>query len=334
MDSIRTTPPAAARGTPGRAAWCLLCALGLTALPACERWTSDPRQRVRKLTGGEPLNQIITYGSGPMPLNRVLELPQCDVLLNGEFAYRMVLDTGGGDSLLLSPVVAEEIGLETVSGSQMMGVGGISEGGLALVDELAIGEIRCARVLAFVADEGVPLTRACDGVIGTGILADGRVKLDFVQAELVVSPSSGRAEAAEQVTIHLGPNAHVFTTVQLQASSAMALLDSGANMSAFSPRWLAKNYPDHPVLDLPLPQFAVGTDVATSGTITSADLVFAGRQIENMAGIILPDLDGVVSRHMQRRVDVVVGMTVFREVKSWTVDFPREKMWIAWLEDE
>ena len=330
----RWRSPTAANGAQWGVFRLLICAAALAVLPACERWTGDPRQEVRKRTGGEPLNQIVAYGSAAMPMNRVLQLPQCDVLLNGEYAYRMALDTGGGDTLLLSPGVAEEIGLATAGSTGVVGLGGISRGDLAVVDTLSLGEIRCARVFAFVASEETALVHVCDGVIGAGLLAGGRIRLDFAQAELSVAPSSDEPEEGEEVAIELGANGHILAGVQLQGKSAWALLDSGASRVVFSPRWLRENYPDHPVVELPVPQLVMGLQMATPGPLTSVEVNFAGRTMGEMVGVVLPDLDALVKGNMERRVGVVIGMTVFREMRSWTVDFPRKRMWIAWLSED
>jgi predicted aspartyl protease len=313
---------------------CLLGLLGLLTLAGCERW-GDPRHALRKAAGGQPLNQIEAFGRGPMPFNRVLNLPECAARLNGQASCRLTLDTGGGDLLILNPQTARELGLETITAGRLAGVDGTCEGRMALVDEVAIGDIRVARVVTFITDESSPLMLIGEGVLGTGVLDDGRVKLDFEHAELVVSPSSAEAGVGEEVAIRLGDSSHIFTTVQLQSAPATAMLDSGASKPIFSPKWLEQNYPDHPELDLglPLPRFTLGVEVGTPGVTTCADLEFAGRRMEDMAGVVLPGLDTSMSPQMEEKIDLVIGMTIFREMRSWTVDFPRKLMWIDWLEN-
>ena len=317
-----------------RRAFCLMGLLGLVTLSSCERW-SDPRHALRKATGGQPLNQIKAFGRGPMPFNRVLNLPECDTLLNGEVSCRVMLDTGAGDMLILTPHITEQLGLKAVSDAQLAGVGGVATGGMTLLEDLAIGDIRVERVVTFIAPESSPLLLISDGVLGTGVLRDGRVKLDFEQAELVVRPSSDDVGAGEEVAIRLSDSAHIFTSVLLQSVSATAMLDSGANQPIFSSSWLEQNYPDHPDvdLDLPLPRFALGVEMGTPGITTCANLEFAGRQMENVAGMALEDVDRIVGPQMEEKIGVVIGMTIFRDMKSWTVDFPRERMWVDWLEE-
>jgi hypothetical protein len=317
-----------------RRAFCLMGLLGSLSLSSCERW-SDPRHALRKATGGQPLNQIEAFGRGPMPFNRVLNLPECDAWLNGEVTCRLMLDTGAGDMLILNSQTARELGLQTVSAVQLAGVGGISEGRVALLNELVIGEIRVKRVMTFVADEDSPLMMVCDGVLGTGVLGYGRVQLDFEQAELVVRPSSAEVGAGEEVPVSVSDSAHIFTTVLLQSVPATAMLDSGASQPVFSPEWLEQNHPDRPdlELDLPLPSVTLGVEMGDAGVRTCADLEFAGRRIKDMAGVALADLDKVMNPQMGKQIEVVIGMTIFRDMKSWTVDFPRERMWVDWLEE-
>jgi hypothetical protein len=317
-----------------RRALCIISLLALLTLTACERG-QDPRQALRKATGGRPLNQIKAFGRGPMPFNRVLNLPGCDALLNNEVSCRMMLDTGAGDLLILSPLIAAQLGLSPVGEMHVVGVGGTSVGGLALLDELAIGDIRVERVTTFIAREDSPLMMIADGVIGTGLLDDGRVSFDFAHGELVVSPSSADAGAGREVAIRLGNGSHIFTSVLLQSAPASALLDSGASKPLFSPKWLEQNYPGHPNLtqNLPLPQVTIGVELATPGVTTCADLEFAGRRMDNIVGVGLRDVDDLLSQGIGEQIDVVIGMTVFREMRSWTVDFPRKRMWVDWLDE-
>lgn len=311
----------------------LIGLLMVLALPACERW-EDPRRALRKATGGEPLNQIAAFGRGPMPFNRVLNLPECEASLNGELSCRLVLDTGAGDMLILTPHIAEQLGLKAVSDTQLSGLGGVVTGGMTLLEDLAIGDIRVERVVTIITSESSSLALIGDGVLGTGVLRAGRVKLDFEQAELAVSPSSADPGIGEEVAIHLSDSAHIFTSVLLQSVPATAMLDSGANQPIFSSSWLEQNYPDHPNVDLelPLPRFALGVKMGTPGITTCANLEFAGREIENVAGMALADVDLILSSQLEEKIGVVIGMTIFREMKSWTVDFPRARMWVDWLE--
>ena len=60
-------------------------------------------------------------------------------------------------------------------------------------------------------------------------------------------------------------------------------------------------------------------------------LVFAGRTYENFSGMGLEILDTILSPIVGVQCDVLVGMPVFRDMKAFTVDFPRAKLWVDWL---
>jgi hypothetical protein len=148
-----------------------------------------------------------------------------------------------------------------------------------------------------------------------------------------VSPSGGKPGAQTQApnAIELSENSHVFATVEMAGTPATAMLDTGADAAFFSPRWLDQHLPDRPRLHLPLPKIGIGQRVGTVGNMTSVDLRFAGRHIKHLGGPEIPELDDVMPDYLGRRIDVVIGMTLFREMRSWTVDFPRKTMWVDWL---
>jgi hypothetical protein len=64
------------------------------------------------------------------------------------------------------------------------------------------------------------------------------------------------------------------------------------------------------------------------------DLEFGGRTWENVSGLGLDVLDTILSSYLGVQCDVLIGMPSFRQMKSFTVDFPKRRMWIEWLETE
>ncbi|HPM22805.1 MAG TPA: hypothetical protein PLP66_02795 [Phycisphaerae bacterium] len=45
-------------------------------------------------------------------------------------------------------------------------------------------------------------------------------------------------------------------------------------------------------------------------------------------------LDDVLGPVLGVRIDILIGMPAFREMKSCTVDFPHGRMWVDWLKGE
>jgi len=313
----------------------IACTLGvvvLVSISACERKQQIPDAVFRQLAGGKALNEIETFGVAAMPPNRLLEIPSCDVMLNGRGPYRVLLDTGAGQSLLLSSTVAEEIGLESEGGGYVSGLGGNVGIGFGLVETLEVGGTRCRQVTTYVTDGGMSFVDLCDGVIGTGLFSDARVRLDFEVGELSVSPSSENEPAGVAVPVTIGEGAHLMAGVTLAGKQITALLDSGASRPVYSPDWLEANFPDHPHLPLPFFAFTIGTAVNPAQYATSADVVLAERRLADLPGVVLSEFDTLTGDVDGFDCDMIIGMSVFREMRSFTVDFPRECVWVEWLD--
>ena len=283
--------------------------------------------------GPKSLNQIARYGAAPLSALVLFNLPSCDVLVNGHGPYRMVIDTGGSIMLALDQTVADEIGLKSIATASVRGVSGKQETGQALVEELQIGTIACRRVITRIFDVKSAIMGAADGIIGTGMFGDGRMTLDFATGQLIVSPSGTKPGPGQAVELRLVGDAKLMTPVKLAGQPAMALLDTGADVVAMSPSRLKELFPDQ---DIPTfnPGLALGVGAGQTPSISlgpGVDLVVGGRKFDKYGGLGLDVLDNVLSPVIGVQTDILVGMPLFREMKSCTVDFPRCKMWVDWL---
>jgi hypothetical protein len=285
--------------------------------------------------GTEPLNQVPECGAAPMPLMPLINLPGCMATINGHGPYRMIFDTGGSITLSLDEQVAAEIDLKSVADATIRGVSGKDTSGQAVVDELKIGDITCKRVMTRIFDLRGQILNAADGIIGTGIFADDRLTLDFEHARMIVASSSADPANGTAVDIHIIGDAKLVAPVMLQGKPATALLDSGASVVAFSPSRLKHLFPDQPMKTIQGAGMGVGGGAGPTINIgRGVDLVFAGREYDEYSGLGLDVLDTVLSPIIGVQCDTLIGMPVFREMKSWTVDFPRCKMWVDWLESD
>lgn len=286
--------------------------------------------------GVQPLNQVTHYGAAPMPPLVLLNLPSCEVFINGRGPYRMVVDTGGSITLALDETVAAEVGLKSVAKASIRGVSGKQETGQCLVEELQIGTIKCRRVVTRTFDVHSAILNAADGIIGTGIFSQARMTLDFAGGQLVLSPSTDRAAAGRAVDMRLVSDAKLMAPVTIQGQPAMALLDTGADTVAMAPARLKQLFPDREIETLGggMP-IGVGAGKGPEISLTSGvSLDFAGRKFENYGGLALDVLDNVLSPVLGVQIDILLGMPTFRAMKSCTVDFPKCKMWITWLDRE
>jgi hypothetical protein len=120
--------------------------------------------------------------------------------------------------------------------------------------------------------------------------------------------------------------------VRLADRDATAMLDSGAAVGCLSPRWLRQGDPDHEPVKTPLPLYGMGPDLARAQVARAGELLFAGRRFADFSGVSIAALDDQLSPMMGVQIDLLIGMTTFGGMKSWTIDFPRRTIWCEWLE--
>lgn len=92
--------------------------------------------------------------------------------------------------------------------------------------------------------------------------------------------------------------------------------------------------PDHQPSRFPLPMFGLGPNTAMPQVAVGGELTFAGRSFADFSGVSVEDLDQVLSSSFGVQIDLLIGMPTFRQMRTWSVDYPRRRMWIDWLEDE
>jgi hypothetical protein len=286
--------------------------------------------------GPAPLNQVTRPGAAPLPPLVMLNLPSCEAFINGHGPYRMIVDTGGSIMLALDQAVADEIGLKSLGKASVRGVSGKQETGQALVDELQIGTIRCRRVITRTFDVRGSIMNAADGVVGTGVFAAARMTLDFAGGQLVIAPSCEEPGVGAPVDLRLVSDAKLVALVTLEGQPGVAMLDTGADAVAMAPSRLKRLFPDRKVESIaPGLALGVGGDQMPKISFGSGvTLEIAGRKYENYGGLGLDVLDDILSPAIGIQTDILLGMPLFRDMKSCTVDFPKCKLWIDWLPRE
>ncbi len=283
--------------------------------------------------GTAPLNQVAQTGAAPMPPLVMLNLPSCDAFINGHGPYRLIVDTGGSIIFALDQAVADEIGLKSLGQASIRGVSGKQETGQSLVDELQIGTLTCRRVMTRTFDVRGAIMNAADGILGTGIFWQARLTLDFAGGQLVVSPSRDEPGPGTPMDVRLVSDAKVMGLVTLEGQPAVGMFDTGADAVALAPSRLQRLFPDRKVETIS-PGLALGVGGDQTPKISlgaGVRLELAGRRYENYSGLGLDVLDTTLGPELGVQTDILLGMPLFRDMKSCTIDFPKCKMWIDWL---
>ncbi|MBK9129276.1 MAG: aspartyl protease family protein [Phycisphaerales bacterium] len=285
-------------------------------------------------TGPQPLNQVVAHGSAPLTPLVMIGLPAVQIEINGRGPYRLVLDTGGSIMLSLDETVAEELGLKSIAPASVRGVSGRQETGQVLFDQVTIGSIRCRRVMGRTFDVRSALFNSADGIIGTGIFADSRITLDFVDGRLTVSPSTDEPGPGVRTDARIIGDAKVMALVELGGQPAVAMLDSGADAIALAPSKLERLFPDRhiPRYDPGLALGVGGDDTPQIAIGPGVEMKLGGRTFPNYGGLGLDVLDTLISPVLGVQTNILLGMPLFRETRRVTIDFPRAQLWIEWAE--
>lgn len=291
-----------------------------------------------RAVGPQPINEIQQFGAAEMAPIPLLGLPRCRAMVNGHGPFTFVVDTGGSIVLSLDKTIAEQINLPLLAEAHIRGVSGKDTSQQALLDELRIGEIVCQRVMTRVFDVKKATLNACDGILGLGVLADGRVTLDFAGAALHVAPSSAAEAEAEAVPIRIIGDAKIISPITVENEPATCLWDSGADGVYLSPVLLTRRFPGREFKRVSPAeagvQFPGGVGGGAIPAITLApavDLELGRRVYKDAGGIGLDVLDEIFGPLLGVQIDVLVGMPIFRDTQAVVIDYPQRKMWIRWL---
>jgi predicted aspartyl protease len=288
--------------------------------------------------GDEPLNQIRRPGKAELVRLPLVDMMACRVKINGHGPYNMILDTGGSMVISLDETVAEEISIESLGEASIRGVSGKSSSSQVLLEDVRIGNIRLRRVAGRVFDVHTAAAFSADGIIGTGIFNDGRMTLDLEDGELELTRSKTGDAPGEALAMRLIGDSKIMTDVRINGKQQLAFWDTGASINLLSPTLLRELSPSGkiepiPGLDQGLGIMGVGGESGpTLYQGSMIDMRFGRKQIKQTAGLGMDVLDTVISPVIGVQTNVLIGLPTVRELKSMTVDFPRRKMWVDWVD--
>ncbi len=269
-------------------------------------------------------------------------LPVIEVEVNGRKVTALI-DTGG-DSFILDPAIASELGIDIVASMTGMFAGGMeAEVGLARAKTLTLGGVTLNSVpISVLPTAGMEIGgHALDAIVGTGVLKQFLATMDYPNDRLILRAPTGKAASdfyadsagaiVGEVPFYLQSTHFLLAKGSLNGVDDLVFhIDSGlAGTPAFSaPRQTLE------LVGIPVPEvemregmtgggvggFATGTfdiDRLGLGGLTQRDLVgdFGGLppQSYRMHGFIQ---DGLISHN-------------FLKAYTWTMDFERMTMVFA-----
>jgi predicted aspartyl protease len=167
--------------------------------------TQELQQRAefgKALNGREVMALVSPYKAAEVPLEAFVSGAThmrtfgLAVMVNGKPA-RLVLDTGAS-GIVMSHPAAERVGLARVAGATVRGIGDNSKmtgGYRAIADRFQIGDVEYRDAAISVADQS--FVGIEDGLIGSNVLAEFLITLDFAGGKLRLSPLPGHKPGEE-----------------------------------------------------------------------------------------------------------------------------------------
>ena len=254
--------------------------------------------------------------------------------VNDRGPYEFILDTGAGTSLL-SPRVAEALGIAATGSREGSGAAGRVTVALASAESLAIGGARRAPMpLAITAEVdriGTAIGHPIDGDIGYDFLKAFRVTIDY-QKRLVrlvqgAYESAGRGHLLRaEVAFRLAGPAKPLVLVPAFVNGRgphTFVVDTGASATVLSPA-LAHS--------LSIRSAAPGTMIGAGGTLQASvgratSLAVGGASLDDLTVVVADFLDGL-GKVVGATLDGIVGYNFLRHFRV-TLDYPNRVLWLV-----
>lgn len=179
------------------------------------------------------LIRVAALDMNPLP-NGMIRIP---VEVSGKTVL-FLLDTGAPNSIL-SPDVANALNLAVrdVAEGQVVNSSGHWISSSTKIDQFGIGGMRAYGVRVFVSSEKLDADGGFGGILGTDVLSNYDVELDFKAGKVYFYSQdhcpgqvvSWQASAIAVIPIALSSGKHIELTVDLEDKPLRALLDTGAS---------------------------------------------------------------------------------------------------------
>jgi len=249
--------------------------------------------------------------------------------VNGAGTFEFILDTGAGTSLI-SPEVAERLGVARTGTKEGVGAGGRVTVALGTLESLAIGEARVEALDVAITDElqriGAAVGTRVDGDAGYNFLKNFCVTIDYRRymlrlTQVVNDENASGSQPRAQVKFRIAHPAKPLILVETMVNGAgpfQFALDTGTSTSLLSPE-LARAFSIKSE-SVPGMTGAGGQIAARVGLLES--LAIEEAAIKNVH-VMVSDVLTMLGQATGARLDGIIGYNYLKEFKV-TIDYPRE----------
>lgn len=261
--------------------------------------------------------------------NPLILLP---VHVNDKGPYEFILDTGASHSLL-SPELAEILGVKPEIEKEAMGAGGPVKLGLAHVASIAVGATRQSNVQIAITDElkriGKAIQHRIDGDLGFDFLKDFRLVIDYRACTLCFLPKleiNDDTCSATSIPFTLAAAQKPLILVQAVVNDQgpfQFALDTGASRTMLSPE-LADRLAIEIVEDSP--GLGVGGQVKVLGGKVS--LIALGTAVARDHAVAVGEFLSMLSAALGAKLDGIIGYNFLNQFQV-TIDYPNRILDLA-----
>ncbi len=255
----------------------------------------------------------------PIRFRKSLNLIFASVMVNGAGPYDFAIDTGASQTVL-SEKLAGELGLTPITSTIMHGVGGAGkiDSKLYKLREIGIGDIKIQNVPVGTFNDPL-VTQLADGIIGTALLSDFVVTVNYPESQLELT----RKKPAAQGEVFGARFFSNLLLIQIQVNSKTRgnfVVDTGAVTTVIS-HALASELgvtEDTPGAKINLGIAGVG---GFEGVVLRVpDVTFqVGKNVEHYPQVVSIDLSQI-SKMIGTEVAGVIGCDFF-ESRRLTLDY-------------
>jgi tetratricopeptide (TPR) repeat protein len=288
------------------------------------------RSLIYRAAQDKTVNTVPAVGSFPFARGESLRLPTVQVQLNGQRTVSMLLDLGGGATLSLDTIVAQEAGIKILGEGRILDVtGGTSDTKWALTSTITLGDCQVQTVATQVYPFNESDLPGLKGVVGAGLFARKRMVVDFDKRRVQLEESMPSASAMESTRLRSPLEVRFLSgdqpivRVKLRDVTVNAIFDIGTPVSCFSTYQMTALKAASAIRDAQFGEIRAKIS-------TRIPFRIARRTFEQGRTYALPFIDKETSSGVGMQVDMLLGWDVFKEMRRFTIDAPARKIIIDW----
>ncbi len=286
-----------------------------------------------------------------LPLSAVMPYILINASVNGNPEGKFILDTGGSIHPSLAPIAAKELKVDTIASTSAFGFGGLEKIDVGKIDSLKIGDVTIGpQPVAMIGMlDTLKQFMKVDGVLDTRWLLAYAAQVDIEHKSLHVTETrpftlkAGKSQTLDNGDVLVAQpftligDSKVILPIKINGEDCWAMFDTGAPIHMFSFDWIKET--------VPAAEYKIGRSMAGGvGNTAKAPksirsqrpltLTLAGHDITIDRPEGQDSLDDQVSAGIGLQFRALLGMALFKNARSFTIDGPARTLYIVYKSAE